>query len=153
MKKLMLGDIVEISTSRGLAYAQFTHKHKQFGALIRVLAGFHELRPNSFDHLAGRAAAFVCFFPLSAAVDKGIVNVVGNASIPDEAQKLPIFRDGIADPTTGKVAVWWLWDGENEWKVGTLTSEQRKLPIRGVWNDTLLIERIQSEWTPETDSE
>lgn len=46
---------------------------------------------------------------------------------------------------------WWLWDGVNEWPIGKLTKEQKHLPFNEVWNDTLLVERIESGWTPETD--
>ena len=42
-------------------------------------------------------------------------------------------------------------DGEKEWRIDGMTQEQRKLSIRGVWNDTLLVERINACWTPETD--
>jgi len=56
------------------------------------------------------------------------------------------------NPVTRKVDVWWLWDGQEEWKVGDLTAEQRRLSIRGVWNDTLLRDRLESGWRPETDS-
>jgi hypothetical protein len=153
MGRLKIGDIIEISTQKGLAYAQFTHKHRVFGELIRIIPGFWQRRPESFGAIADQAHVFVCFFPVSAAVNRGIMEVVGNATVPKEAQRFPVFRDGIADPVTGKVAVWWLWDGENEWKVGNLTSEQRKFPVSGVWNDTLLVERIESGWTPEKDSE
>ena len=57
----------------------------------------------------------------------------------------------MVDPQTGKVAIWWLWDGEKEWRVGSLDAKQRKLPIRSVWNDTMLIERIDAGWTAESD--
>lgn len=153
MAKLKAGDIVEITTPSGWAYAQFLQKHKQYGALIKVFTGVHEDRLIAFDSLVGRGEAFVCFFPLNAAVDREIVEIVGNIQISEESKKFPLFRDGVADPGTGKVKDWWLWDGENEWKVGDLTVDQRKLPIRGVWNDTLLIERIQSGWRPENDPE
>jgi hypothetical protein len=76
--------------------------------------------------------------------------LVGNVVVPLEAQAFPTFRNGVIDPSTGKVKVWWLWNGEKEWRVGEITAEQRRLPILGVWNDTLLIERIESGWTPET---
>ena len=36
MARLKIGDIVEIETSKGNVYAQYTHKHKQYGALLRV---------------------------------------------------------------------------------------------------------------------
>lgn len=153
MTKLKAGDIIEIATPSGWAYAQFIQKHKQYGALIKVFAGVHEDRLIACDSLVGRGEAFVCFFPLSAAVDRGIVQMVGNIAVSEESRNFPLLRDGIADPNTGKVTDWWLWDGENEWKVGALTADQRKLPIRGVWNDTLLVERIQSGWRPEKDSE
>ncbi|WP_176536262.1 hypothetical protein [Rhizobium sp. L9] len=48
--------------------------------------------------------------------------------------------------------MWWLWDGEKEWRIGQLSAEQHQLSIRGVWNDTLLVERIEFGWTPEIDS-
>ncbi len=47
--------------------------------------------------------------------------------------------------------VWWLWDGEKSWKVGEISPAQRKLPIKEVMNDTMLIELIEDGWTPETD--
>lgn len=152
MVKLKIGDVVEIKTAKGLAYAQYAHKHKQYGALLRVFGDFHDNRPNGFAELVKNKPTFMCFFPLNAAVDQGIVSIVDNVALPTEAQAFPVFRSGVTDPSTRKVGVWWLWDGEKEWRVGDLTAEQRKLSIRGVWNDTLLIERIESGWTPETDS-
>ena len=149
--RVRIGDIVEITTKRGLAYAQYTHRHRRYGALLRVLEGLCEERPGSFRGLAGGKMRFHTFFPLQAAVNRGIVAIVGNESVPDHAKDFPVFRAGVVDPRTGRVGVWWLWDGKNEWRVGELTSEQRKMPIRGVVNDTILIERIESGWTPETD--
>ena len=36
MKRPKIGDIIEIPTRSGFAYAQFTHKHNLYGALLRV---------------------------------------------------------------------------------------------------------------------
>jgi hypothetical protein len=147
MKRLKIGDIVEITTGKGLAYAHYTHKHHtppRYGALLRVFGKIHGVRPGDFTELVRNRPTFMCFFPLGAAVNRGIVSIVGNVAVPLEAQAFPTFRAGMAN-------VWWLWDGEKEWRVGELTAEQRRLSIRGVWNDTLLIERIESGWTPETD--
>lgn len=151
MAKLKIGDVVEIMTAKGLFYAQYTHKHKQYGALLRVCRHSFNTRPCNFSELVEEEPAFMCFFPLSAAVDKGIVLIVSNIALPPNAIKFPTFRAGVVDPATRRVSVWWLWDGENEWRVGDLSAEQRKLPIRGVWNDTLLVERIESGWVPEAD--
>jgi hypothetical protein len=151
MAKLKIGDVVEIKTAKGLVYAQYVHKHKQYGSLLRVFGDFHNVRPNGFAELVKNKPTFMCFFPLNAAVDRGIVSIVDNVELPTEAQAFPVFRAGVIDPSTRKVRVWWLWDGEKEWRVSDLNAEQRKFPIRGVWNDTLLIERIESGWTSETD--
>jgi len=151
MARLKIGDVVKVKTSRGFSYLHFTHKHRQYGALLRVFAGFYETRPSVLTELVMRPSAFQCFFPLGAAVDQGIVSIAGNVE-PSAAEKnFPTFRAGVVNPATRKVDVWWLWDGQEERKVGDLTSEQRRLSIRGVWNDTLLRERLESEWRPEID--
>jgi hypothetical protein len=147
-----IGDIVEIATKRGLAYAQFTHKHKMYSALLRLLPGFYDQRPADLACLASSGTKFVTFFPLGAAVKRGIVEIVGNTTVPDEAKAFPLFRSGIPDRDTKKVNTWWLWDGEKEWRVGELTPEQMKLPIRGIWNDTVLVERLEADWLPENNS-
>lgn len=149
---LKIGDVVEVKTSRGFSYLHYTHKHRQYGALLRAFAGFHDTRPSALPELMARPAAFQCFFPLRAALDQGIVSVVGNVELSASEKNFPTFRAGVMNPATRKVDVWWLWNGQEEWKVGDLTAEQRRLSIRGVWNDTLLRDRLESEWWPETDS-
>lgn len=151
MKNPKIGDVVEIATKSGFAYAQYTQKHKLYGALLRVFPGLYEFRPEYLSEITNLEPAFQCFFPLSAAVKGHIVSIVDNVPLPSGAKNFPIFRAGVVDSATGKVQTWWLWDGEKEWRVGHLSPEQRKLPIRGVWNDTLLIERIEEGWTPESD--
>ena len=49
--RLKIGDIVEIKTGKGLAYAHYTHKHKQYGALLRVFRKFYGVRPSDFTEL------------------------------------------------------------------------------------------------------
>jgi hypothetical protein len=148
--RIKFGDIFEIATPKGLAYGQYLLRHKEYGALVRMFSGFHERRPDELGETIGDVQ-FTIFFPLQAAVNKDIVTIVGNAPIPPEASTMPIFRSGSVHPATGKVEVWWFWDGEKEWRVGTITPEQRKMPIRGVCNDTYLIDRLVEGWRPEND--
>jgi len=139
-----LGDIVEIPLpENGAGYAQYTHKHKRYGALLRVFQVREKMK--SITVLSKAPHQFTTFFPLGAAVNRGIVSIVGNLPIRDEFKTFPTFRAGVANES-GVVEVWWLWDGENEERVGKLSSEQMKYPIRGVINDTLLIERICEGW-------
>lgn len=48
---------------------------------------------------------------------------------------------------------WFLWDGSREWRVERLSEQElRAYPPLGVWNDTLLIERIVAGWSHDQDS-
>ena len=151
-KRVRIGDVVEIPTRRGLAYAQYTHRVEQWGSLLRVLPSFCLSRPERFDQLVIQPQRFVTFFPLQAAVSRGIFEIVDNQPVPPEAQALPLFRKAGFVDRQGKVHDWWLWNGEREWRIGQLSAEQRRLPMLGVWNDTLLIARIEEEWLPEKDT-
>jgi hypothetical protein len=149
--RIRIGDVVEIATAKGLAYAQCTHQHKQWGELLRILPGFFGARPSGFAELVTQREAFVVFFPLKAAVSRKLVSIVGNEQVPLEAQKFPLFRAAGFVDRSGRVREWWLWDGERSWQIGNLTDEQRRLPIQEVCNDTALKEMIEEGWTPETD--
>lgn len=143
-KRPKIGDIVEIPLpDSGTGYAQYTHKHKQYGALLRVLKVREKV--DDIAELSNAPLQFTTFFPLGAAVNREIVRIAGNLPIKDELKKFPIFRAGVANQS-GVVETWWLWDGENEERIGKLSREQMKFPIRGVINDSLLIERICSGW-------
>lgn len=150
-----IGDIVEIRTSIGLGYAIYTHRHTvrpRFGHLLRIFDRIFDARIERVDLLAEVPIRFSIFFPLQTAINRGLVQIVGNIPVPDELKAFPLFRTGSSNPISREVGTWWLWDGEREWPVGALTKEQRKLPIRGVWNDTMLVHRIESGWRPENDS-
>lgn len=151
-KRVRPGDVVEIQTRAGLAYVQYTHEHETFGALVRVLPGFHRSRPSDFGPTVRQKERFTVFFPLQAAISRGIVQIAGHEDVPDHARDFPLFRAaGNVDFRTGRVLDWWLWDGEREWRVGQLTPEQWQLPAREIWNDTMLVHRIEAGWTPDQD--
>ncbi len=153
--RIKIGDVVEIKTSKGLAYALYTHRHQtppRFGAMLRVFDELFAARPVDIETIVQLPVRFTTFFPLQAAVDRGIVEIVGNARVPDHLCAFPIFRTGMINPQTKQVEQWSLWDGEKSWRVGLLSPEQRSLPIRGICNDTLLIDRIEKGWRPENDS-
>ena len=146
-----MGDVVEIPTKKGLAYAQYTHKNAQWGALIRVLPGFHAARPPDLGPVVAGPERFVTFFPLQQAINRGIFEIVGQAEVPPAARPFPLFRVAGFVDREGRVHDWYLWDGGQDRKIGKLTDEQRKLPILAVWNDTWLVEAIEEGWTPATD--
>lgn len=148
-RRVQIGDIVEIPSAKGFAYAQYTHTKPALGALIRVMPGFYATRPTDFDPIMAGKERFCIFLPLQQAVSRGIFQIVARAGVPRHAQGFPVLRgDGFTD-REGRVHDWWIWDGDREWRVASLTPEQRGLSPREVWNDTLLIQRVEEEWTPE----
>lgn len=151
MIQIKTGDIIEIKISDEYVYAQYTHKHPTYGALIRVFEKKYSHRPDQLENITKSAIQFSTFIPLKAMIKTGVVKVLGNLSIENNIKNFPVFRAGMVDPKIAKVKVWWLWDGKVEKRIGKLTTAQKRLPIRGVWNDTLLFERIESGWTPEKD--
>lgn len=150
----MIGDVIEIPTPNGLAYAHFTHKHDvppKWGALLRVLPGLFSERPSDFAELVERPPAFVTFFPLGAACNRRIVQVVANEPVP-ASQGFPTFRNSHRDRSGKRTGPWFLWDGSREWRVEHLSEQElRAYPPLGVWNDTLLVERIVAGWSHEQD--
>lgn len=121
------------------------------GAMIRVLPGIFEAACDDIKSLVEENANFFIFFPVAGALKLGILKRIGNFPIPTHSKEMPIFRAGNANSSTKKVENWWFWDGEKEWMVGEITEEQRKLPIRQIWNDTMLVKRIEEGWLPERD--
>ena len=150
-KRAKTGDVIEIPTRRGLAYVQYALYKEQWGALLRILPGFFENRPPNLCNIVAEREKFVTFFPLQAAINRKLFQVVEHCEIPESSKAFPLFRAAGHIDRQGKVLDWWLWDGEREWKIGKLDSEQMKLPMRLVTNDTQLIEDIEEDWTPQTD--
>jgi hypothetical protein len=64
MRKVKIGDVVEIRTRKGLAYAHYTHKHKLYGALLRVFNDISDAPLNTYEDVVKQRPAFSVFFPL-----------------------------------------------------------------------------------------
>jgi hypothetical protein len=155
-RKVDIGDIVEIPTNKGLAYAQFSHYHEappRWGSLLRVLPGFFDERPKDFAQIVSQKESFSTFFPLKAAVSKRIFAIAGKEEIPPHARAFPLFRAGNWNPATLCVEQWWLWDGEKSRRIERLSDEQLDWPIKEICNDLALIDRIEKGWTPRKSEE
>jgi hypothetical protein len=144
-----IGDLLEIKTAKGFAYAQLTHMHDTYGTLLRVLPGLYESRPDDISALADQREQYVAFVALPGLMKSGALSVINNVPVPEWARKFPLFRTGTPGLKTTVVDNWSLWDGERSWKVGKLTDDQRLLPKRGIWGDQFLIDRLESGWLPD----
>ena len=73
------GDIIEINTAKGFAYALYTHKHTdppRWGSVLRIIPGVFLTRPEAFQRLIELEPQFITFFPLGAACNRHIVRIV-----------------------------------------------------------------------------
>jgi len=106
-----IGDVIEVETPNGLAYAHYTHKHDEppkWGALIRVLPGIFAQRPADFAALVSEPPVFTTFFPLGAACHREITRVVANEVVPPHSRAFPIFRNRTRDRSGRPAGPWFL---------------------------------------------
>ena len=149
-----IGDVIEVRTPRGFAYAQYTHEHRdppRMGSLLRVLPGVFDQRPELGSLVAGEER-FSVFFPLHTALSRGIFRIVANEPVPPSKQPFPIFRSR-ARPEI-PAGRWFYWDGKREWPESRWRSRPlwRPRALNEIWNDKLLVERISSGWAPDPDA-
>jgi hypothetical protein len=147
--KLEVGAVVEVPTSRGLGYLQYTHSNDLMGTLVRVLPGLHASRPGDLNTLVQAPETYVTFVPLREAINAGIFQLVGQAEVPERSRQFPLFRAaGPRAPMTGEPRTWGLWDGKNERVLPTLLPEHAKLPVRSTIMPPVLIGRLEAGWRP-----
>jgi len=151
MKRAKIGDIIEIPTPVGLVYAQYTHRNRDFGELLRVYAKKYTERPEEVAEILKSELQMICFYPVQLGLKDRLVEVVGHCPVPAESSAFPLFRMGSVNQVTLKVKTWWFWDGEKEWPHGELTPEERYYPMRSVWMHGYLIDRIVEGWRAEND--
>ncbi|MFL5359040.1 ribonuclease E inhibitor RraB [Archangium sp.] len=150
-KRARPGDILEVQTPRGRAYVQYTGKHSEYGDAIRVLPGFFAIRPADFMALVSRPEAYFTFYPASAAVSQGLVEIVAGQPVP-QGQVFPaVYRRAGASNRQGRVLAWMICEGTKETLVRELSEEQRLLSIASIWNHEALIYYLTQEWRPEQD--
>jgi hypothetical protein len=146
-KKVKLGDILQVLTSQGVAYAQVTHKNPEYGFLIRVFPGFYNQQPVDFSTVVNSEPQFSAFFVVQSAVNQGLLTVVENVPVPERLQVFPTFRSRAGGPG-GSL---WLWNGNELSRLErALNSEEQKYPTRGIISAPLLVERIEKNYKSET---
>ena len=153
-KNPKFGDIYEIKTKNGLVYVQYTNRHPEFGDLVRVIDGLFETRPLVFtEHVVKKESFYVFIFSIRTSLRWKQLELVGWAEVPNRFKSMPPFRKAsiFADPNTGKVKSWSLWDNGKETKIGRMTSKYLDLSSFGIVNVLGLIDRLEDGYTPRTD--
>lgn len=140
--------MLELPTRKGFSYIQVTHLTPEEGPLIAVMPGLFESRPGDMSWVGRASPKFRVLFPVTQAVRRKVMTLIGNYKVSPESAKFPVLRRAGFVDREGVERNWWLWDGTREWSVASLSPEQRCLSSREIWNDTLLVERIESDWRP-----
>jgi hypothetical protein len=83
-KRPRIGDIIEIPTQRGLAYAQYALRDPLMGAMIRVMPELFTHPPKDFSRQTEMPPRFITFFPIGTAIHRGVFEIVGStdAAVP-----------------------------------------------------------------------
>ncbi len=147
-KKVKVGDLIQVLTSQGVAYAHYTHKHDEYGYFIRVFTGFYAEVPMDYDKVCNSNVLFSAFFPLQSAVNQGLVSVVGNMDVAPSLSTFPVFRAR----NGGAGGSIWLWDGANSVRLDRpLTHVEQCFPVKSIISAPLLVDRIQRGYRAEVD--
>ena len=149
MVAIKIGDVFEVNTSKGKAYIHYVCNDKEIGELIRVLPGLFTEDLINLEELVSLKERYCVYFPLSFGYKKGLIKRVDNFSI--EKYEKPQFMRSEHN-IRGEFLGWHIVSTDS-WErklVKELTEEQKKYSPWGVWNDTLLIERLENDWKLES---
>ncbi|HNR90456.1 MAG TPA: hypothetical protein PKM65_19115 [Spirochaetota bacterium] len=148
MAKVKIGDMFELVTPKGKAYLHYIYKDKSLGDLIRVLPGIYHEEPIDYIEIAKQKELYLIFFPLSAAYKRNLVKQVAHYD-DNNFQKPKFMRE--KHVIHGEFKGWYIVDTDswNNQFVTKLTDEEKLLSPWGIWNDSLLIDRIVEGWTLE----
>jgi hypothetical protein len=151
-KRARIGDVLEVSTPRGLAYLHYTYfTYEPYFEAIRVLPGFFATRPADFTALVTDPRAFFAFYPVRPAVSQGLVEVVAHHPVPPDQAFPAVYRRAGARSREGRVLAWLIFEGTKQTLVRELSEEQRYLPIDRIWMHDSMVSALTREWRPEQD--
>lgn len=82
-RRVKVGDVIEIPSEYGFAYAQYVRMIPRYGHFVQVFPGFHSERPAQVEDIVKLKPQFETIFPVGIALSRGWANFVEN---------LPLFK-------------------------------------------------------------
>jgi len=148
MKKIISGDIFEISTPAGLAYLHYIGSDSSGVECVRVLSGLFKTQPANLEEVVNQKHRFFAQFPVKVALRNKMIKLVGHY---DGDFQLPSFARSIRF-LPGKELGWHIVNTETLQRrfVQELTPDERQLSSFGVYSYPDLVEHIANDWSPET---
>jgi hypothetical protein len=151
-----IGTVIEIKTSKGLAYAQYTHDGEGDNYLgfeiMRQISGFYPTRPSNFDDVITETTLYHFYFFLKHSLKDKAFDAVGVFTVPEKDKITPKFRSGLEDPRNdNRVVGGWILQGAKTIRIPQFGPDHFRLSTGGVWGYPLLAERLEIGWLPELD--
>lgn len=151
-RKPVSGAIFEFDAPGGFVYGQYVLWHDKKGFLVRAFQGLHP-NPLPPEEVVCLPEQFVTFLSILGALRAGHVRVIGQGPIPSCYATIPLFRRGFLTKEQREAGRAhenvFFWDGTNDWRVGKITEEQRKMPILITMFDDSFVESILTGWRHE----
>lgn len=149
LPRIKYGDVFEIATSKGFGYFQCVKETpKTECEVIRILPGTYEnVEEANLANLVNEKELYFIQFTLKYAVKKKCIKLIGNFKVPEQVVVPKYYRD--RHIVRGEFINWHITDSETLKirSVKDLSEEEKKLSQSGIWNDTLLSERMAAGWT------
>lgn len=148
MKRLKAGDIIEIKTTKGYAYFQCMVVNKTEGDLIKVFNKVFTHQETDINTIISIEDTYFYRFPLSYALRRKLVTTIGFAEIPEDFEPPLFMKD--KHIIRGEFLGWHIVNTKTLFNrlVTELSDEEKSLSEFGIVNDTYLIEKLDSGWTP-----
>jgi hypothetical protein len=127
----------------GFAVGLMTHHRPKIGHLVWIAQPMFDDAPTVDDVAKIDQWRWPVFFPLGAALHRGIVTKIGDIAIPPTLQSWPLMRGG------NRQMGWRLVNLAEPESLPLTTATDPTLPIYSIVNDTRLKEMIVSGWRPE----
>ncbi len=127
----------------GFAVGLMTHYLERIGHLVWMAEPIFEEEPTVADVMRIHDWRWPIFFPLDAAVRRKIVIPIGVVPIPDALRPFPVMRSG------SKRMGWMAFTETDGVRQRLGRTNDPRLPIFSVVNDTWLKEKVVAGWKPE----
>lgn len=147
VKRARIGDVIEIKTPNGLAYAIFVGTHPIYNDSIFVLNGLHKERPGDFSK-ATSGTGYYAFYPLRSSVARGLTECVHTMPLPPGIEVPKKLRRAGVRSQSGQILTWVLEGDGPEVLRKELTATEKELPIALVWGHESLVSRLAIQWSP-----
>ena len=145
--RLRIGDVVEIKTRRGRAYAQVSHRSRGGMPLLRILPGYFDKRPADIDRLVAEPTRYYVSLLTDELSGLSSYEHIGADEVPQHARRFrPVILTAVLDRV--RTMSWQVWDGVDEWQTSTPIIAGRRAPELARHSPGSVIRELEQDLDP-----